>query len=162
MEVADNSIVTHREIVMIKPMASVRAEQRITSKGRFWVGHSGLFWIMMGLELCLLLSVLVWLLSSIPLRTPLATTPDVTELAREIQGRINGTILDPMIEIKPGITVHSSNIRGFRFQGHIYYYYVEGAVNYDPLSRGLLRLDQVEIVLRDESGVRPIVIYRVQ
>ncbi|WP_322820673.1 hypothetical protein [Chloroflexus sp.] len=147
---------------MIKPMASVGAEQRITITDLWRSGRANLFFIMVGLELCLLLSVLVWLLLSAPPRPSLTTTPDLTPLTGEIQGRLSGLIIDPVIEVKPGVIVRSSNVRGFRYEGHVYYYYIEGAANYDPLSRGLLRPDQVEIMLRDDSGEQTIVIYRVQ
>lgn len=147
---------------MIKPMASVGAEQRITITNLWRSGRANLFFIMVGLELCLLLSVLVWLLLSAPPRPSLTTTPDLTLLTGEIQGRLSGLIIDPVIEVKPGVIVRSSNVRGFRYEGHVYYYYIEGATNYDPLSRGLLRPDQVEIMLRDDSGEQTIVIYRVQ
>ncbi|WP_448337086.1 hypothetical protein [Chloroflexus aurantiacus] len=147
---------------MIKPMASIGAEQRITITDIWRSGRANLFFVMVGLELCLLLSVLVWLLLSAPPRPSLTTTPDLTQLTHEIQGRLSGLIIDPVIEVKPGVIVRSSNVRGFRYEGHVYYYYIEGAVNYDPLSRGLLRPDQVEIMLRDDSGEQTIVIYRVQ
>lgn len=145
---------------MIKPMASVGAEQRITLMSLWRSGRANLFFIMVGLELCLLLSVLVWL--SAPPRPSLTTTPDLTRLTDEIQGRLSGLIIDPVIEVKPGVIVRSSNVRGFHYEGNVYYYYIEGAANYDPLSRGLLRPDQVEIILRDDSGNQTIVIYRVQ
>lgn len=147
---------------MIKPMASVWAEQRITLMSLWRSGRANLFFIMVGLELCLLLSVLVWLLLSAPPRLSLTTTPDLTRLTDEIQGRLSGLIIDPVIEVKPGVIVRSSNVRGFHYEGNVYYYYIEGAANYDPLSRGLLRPDQVEIILCDDSGNQTIVIYRVQ
>ncbi|MFN3374768.1 MAG: hypothetical protein ACK44M_14535 [Chloroflexus sp.] len=146
---------------MIKPMVSVSAEQRITIKQFIGTQRFNLFLLMVGIELCLLVSVLGWLLSAAPSRTPLAATPDLTPLTHEIKGRLSGAILDPLIEIKPGVAIRASNIRGFRYEGSIYYYYVEGAANYDPLSRGIVRPDQVEIMLRDESGAQTIVLYRV-
>lgn len=146
---------------MIKPMASASAEQRFSIKGLIRPRRASLFAVMVGLELGLLFSVLGWLLSAAPSRTPLAVTPDLTPLTREIQGRLSGAIVDPLIEVKPGVVIRSSNVRGFRYEGHIYYYYIEGEPNYDPLSRGLVRPDQVEIMLRDESGAQTIVLYRV-
>ncbi|WP_322487878.1 hypothetical protein [Chloroflexus sp.] len=146
---------------MIKPMVSAGAEQRIAIKGLFHWRRFSLFTVMIGIELCLLLGVLAWLLSAIPARTPLAATPDLTPLTREIQGRLSGAIVDPLIEVKPGVAIRVSNLRGFRYEGHIYYYYVEGAANYDPLSRGIVQPDRVEIMLRDTSGTQTIVLYRV-
>ncbi|WP_298821761.1 hypothetical protein [Chloroflexus sp.] len=146
---------------MIKPVASISAAQRVTFKGLCQSRRFGLFTIMLGVELCLLLSVAGWLLSSAQPRTPLAAKPDLTLLTREIQGRLSGAILDPLIEVKPGVTIRSSNVRGFRYEGQIYYYYIEGVPGYDPLSRGLVRPDQVEIMLRDSSGPQTIVLYRV-
>lgn len=146
---------------MIKPMVPAGAEQRIAIKGLFRWRRFSLFTVMIGLELCLLLGVLVWLLSAMPVRTPLAATPDLTPLTREIQGRLSGAIIDPLIEVKPGVAIRASNVRGFRYEGHIYYYYIEGAANYDPLSRGIVRPEHVEIMLRDSSGAQTIVLYRV-
>lgn len=71
---------------------------------------------MVGLELCLLLSVLVWLLLSAPPRPSLTTTPDLSRLTDEIQGRLSGLIIDPVIEVKPGVFVRSSNVRGFHYE----------------------------------------------
>lgn len=152
----------HGEIGMIKPMVSAGAAQRIAIRRLFRLQRFSLFTAMIGIELCLLLGVLVWLLSAMPSRTPLAANPDLAPLVREIQGRLSGAIVDPLIEVKPGVAIRASNLRGFRYEGHVYYYYIEGAANYDPLSRGIVRPEQVEIMLRDTSGAQTIVLYRVQ
>ncbi len=147
---------------MIKPVVSISAAQRITFRDWHRLRQFRLFTLMIGLELCLLFGFAGWLLSSAQPRTPLAAVPDLTPLTREIQGRLNGSIVDPMVEVKPGVAIRTSNIRGFRYAGHVYYYYIEGEPGYDPLSRGIVRPDQVEIMLRDSSGPQTIVIYRVR
>ncbi len=142
--------------------ASANAEQRLIRARTIPFPRPSLFVVMIGLELGFLLSVLIWLLIATPLPTPLATAPDLTPLTREIQARLSGAVVDPLIEIKPGVTIHASNLRGFRYEGAVYYYYVEGQPNYDPLSRGIVRADQVEMMARDTSGDHVIVIYRLR
>lgn len=146
---------------MIKPIVSARTKHPMTMTGMSRLRRFSLFTLMIGIELCLLVSAVGWLLSATPSRTPLSANPDLTPLVDEIRGRMSGEIIDPLIEVKPGITIRVSNIRGFRYAGSIYYYYIEGAPNYDPLSRGIIRPDQVEIVLRETSGTQTIVLYRV-
>ena len=40
--------------------------------------------------------------------------------------------------------------------------YVEGERNFDPLSRGMVDHADIDIVLRDMSGSRPLIIYRLR
>ncbi len=55
-----------------------------------------------------------------------------------------------------------ANPGGLRLNGIVYYYYIEGERNFDPLSRGMVDHADIDIVLRDMSGPRPLVIYRLR
>lgn len=120
------------------------------------------FGALIGAELLLITGVLIWaLFAPLPAMTPLAAATDLTPVVQAIRDRIGGTVVDPLITIAPGTSARASNVRGFSLDGTIYYYYIEGAQNFDPLSRGLLSHAEVEVLLRDDSGPRTFVIYRV-
>lgn len=90
-------------------------------------------------------------------------TPLEAETIRAaVQSRLDGTIDDPLVEAAPGIVVRSSNIRGFRLNGEVYYYYLEGERNFDPLSRGIVGHGDIDVVLRDPGGSSPLVVYRLR
>ncbi len=83
-------------------------------------------------------------------------------LRAAVQSRLDETIDDPLVEAAPGIVVRSSNIRGFRLNGEVYYYYLEGERNFDPLSRGAVDHNDIDVVLRDLNGSTPLVVYRLR
>ena len=76
--------------------------------------------------------------------------------------RLDGTVDDPLVEAAPGVFVRASNTGGLRLNGIVYYYYIEGERNFDPLSRGMVDHADIDIVLRDMSGSRPLIIYRLR
>ncbi|MCX7792558.1 MAG: hypothetical protein N2378_18130 [Chloroflexaceae bacterium] len=118
--------------------------------------------VLIGVELLLLLSALAWaLLYLLPPATPLAAPTDLRPVVDAIRDRLSGAVADPLVPVGNGHSARASNLRGFRVDGNVYYYYVEGAKNFDPLSRGVIGQDEVEILLREESGERTFVIYRV-
>lgn len=97
-------------------------------------------------------------------RTPYTSlTPLEAETIRAaVQSRLDETVDDPLVEVAPGIVVRSSNIRGFRLNGEVYYYYLEGERNFDPLSRGIVGHGDIDVVLRDPVGSSPLVVYRLR
>lgn len=116
---------------------------------------------LIGIEALLLTGVFLWVLFAVvPPATPLAAPTDLTSVVQAVRDRLGGAVADPLINLAPGTSARASNVRGFSFDGTVYYYYVEGAQNFDPLSRGLLTPDEVEVLLRDDSGPRTFVIYR--
>lgn len=119
------------------------------------------FAALIGLELLLVSGVLVWALAwALPTATPLASAHDITPVQEAIRARIGGDIADPLIEIRPGLSARASNLRGFSLGDATYYYYVEGAANFDPYSRGSVSHSKIEVLLRDNSGPSTVVIYR--
>ena len=116
---------------------------------------------LVGFELLLLIGVLVWALATLmPPATPLAA-PQITPVEDAIRARVGGAIDDPLIDVAPGHSARASNVRGFSLSGQTYYYYVEGAQNFDPLSRGAVKRGEIEILFRDSSGPMPFVVYRI-
>jgi hypothetical protein len=119
--------------------------------------------VLMGIELVLLFGVLIWALFwLLPASTPFAAQNDLTPVVETVRGSLSGTINDPLIDVKPGVSARASNLRGLSMGGATYYYYIEGHANFDPLSRGAIASDSVEIMLRDTSGPNSIVIYRLR
>jgi hypothetical protein len=111
----------------------------------------------------LLFSTLLIALAAL-LFTPYTSLPplEAETLRAAVQSRLDETVEDPLVEAAPGIVVRSSNMRGFRLNGEVYYYYIEGKRNFDPLSRGAVDGDDIEVVLRDLSGGQPLVVYRLR
>ncbi len=119
------------------------------------------FTALVGLELLLLLGVLAWALATlVPDTTPLAAPRDLAPVHSAIRDRVGGTVGDPLIEVGPGLSARASNLRGLSLNGQTYYYYLEGAANFDPYSRGLVSANEIEVLLRDTSGPSTLVIYR--
>lgn len=105
-------------------------------------------------------ALLVLVAAATPARTPLTRSTDILAVREQIWSNLNGAASDPLVELTPGVTARQSNIRGFSLNGQVYYYYLEGRRNFDPLSRGQLRQDQVELLMRDAGGPQTLVIYR--
>lgn len=119
--------------------------------------------LLMGAELVLIFGVLVWaLMWLLPAGSPFAARQDLAPVVEAVRGSISGNINDPLIDVRPGVSARASNLRGLSMDGSVYYYYVEGRANFDPLSRGAVASDAVEIMLRDTSGPSSIVIYRLR
>lgn len=57
-----------------------------------------------------------------------------------------GPALDPLITLPSGVQVKSSNYRGVVIDGVTYYYNLAPHASYDPLARGVMSIDQVQIV----------------
>ena len=122
---------------------------------------SGTFWSLFAIEAALITAVLlVMLFLLLPGRAPLARSADYSAVREAIWSRLNGATADRLIEVSPGVTVRESSVRGFSLGGQTYYYYLEGRRGFDPLSRGAVGNDAIEIVLRDDAGPKPLVIYR--
>ncbi len=83
-------------------------------------------------------------------------------MVETVRGSLSGSINDPLVDVVPGVSARASNLRGLSLRGSVYYYYVEGHANFDPLSRGVVARDSVEVMLRDTSGPSSIVIYRLR
>ena len=120
------------------------------------------FWILFALEAVFVAGVLMLVLALVlPTRAPLARGDDYAAIREAVWARVNGTINDPLIDIAPGVSVRSSSVRGFALNGQTYYYYLEGQRGFDPLSRGAVSKRDIEVVLRDSDGPKPLVIYEI-
>lgn len=120
------------------------------------------FWMLFALEGVLLSGLLALaLVSLVPVRAPLAQAADATAVRAAILARLSGEVADPLVEIQPGRSVRSSNLRGFALKGTVYYYTIPGEQEADPLSRGQVTPDQIEVVLRDTSGPAPLIVYQI-
>jgi hypothetical protein len=119
------------------------------------------FLIICALEGLLITAVfLVAMYALAPQHVPLVRSSDYATVREAIWARLNGTIDDPLVEITAGVSARESNVRGFALHGETYYYYIEGQRGFDPLSRGVVSFQGIEIVARDEDGPKPLVIYR--
>ncbi|MEN9939136.1 MAG: hypothetical protein RLZZ387_5715 [Chloroflexota bacterium] len=113
------------------------------------------------LESILVTALLLLVLSVLPARTPLTQAGDAETLRAAVWSRLDGAVSDPVIEVNPGVMVRSSVVRGFALGGVTYYYYFEGRTGFDPLSRGAVSQQQIEVLARDSNGERTLVIYRI-
>jgi hypothetical protein len=121
------------------------------------------FGLLLAVEVLLLAAVLIWALSWVlPAPTPYAPAQSLAPLQEAVRAHVSGAAPDRLIEVTPGVSARESNLRGFRLAGTTYYYYVEGRTNFDPLSRGAVTADGVEVLSRDDSSPDPIVIYRIR
>jgi hypothetical protein len=145
---------------MINAQVSTLADRKPATQVRR-IGQRG-FWLLFAFEgLCIAGMLILVLHLLLPARAPLAQAGDYAAVRAAIEARLNGATDDPLIEVAPGVTARSSNVRGFTLNGYTYYYYRDGQPGFDPLSRGAVARDQVELVSRAEVGRNPLVIYRV-
>ncbi|MFL5806315.1 MAG: hypothetical protein ACJ8CR_31870 [Roseiflexaceae bacterium] len=145
---------------MINAQVSSRADSKPATQIRH-LSQRG-FWLLFVLEGLFIAGMLLLVLNLLlPARAPLAQTGDYATVRAAIQARLNGAVDDPLIEVAPGVTASTSAVGGFTLNGYIYYYYREGQRGFDPLSRGAIARDQVELVSREQIGREVIVIYRV-
>jgi hypothetical protein len=124
------------------------------------IGAHG-FWMLFAIEGVFIAAALLIVLNLLlPTHAPLAQSADYSAVRDAIWSRLNGAISDPLVEITPGVTVRSSSVRGLALNGQTYYYYLEGQRGFDPLSRGAVDKRDIEVVLRDDGGPQPLIIYR--
>ncbi|HNP70162.1 MAG TPA: hypothetical protein PLO33_03525 [Kouleothrix sp.] len=123
--------------------------------------NPALFWGIFVLVGAGIAVALLLIISTLPSRLPLARSADIQTVREAIWARVNGDVSDPLVELAPGVTARQSAMRGFSVGGRTYYYYFEGQPGFDPLSRGTLPADAIEVVLRDGSGPQVLVIYQV-
>jgi hypothetical protein len=148
-----NSVINARLSSLAAPRAvTSRAPQRGTLN----------FWMLFALEASFIAGVLALVLALVlPARLPLVQSADVSTIRDAVWARANGTINDPLTDIAPGISVRASSVRGFELNGRVYYYYFEGQRSFDPLSRGAVTQRDVDVLLRDDNGPKPLVIYEI-
>lgn len=88
---------------------------------------------------------------------------DSTELEAVIMGFVDGRsdIADPLVKLRDGIFVKTSNLNGIQIGPSRYFYSLAPESSFDPVSRGVMTLAQVEIVsqINDSDGFH-ITIYR--
>jgi len=121
------------------------------------------FWSLFVVEVLLVVGLLLLVLYLVlPAQAPLAASADYAAVREAVWARVNGTVADPVIDVLPGVTARESSVRGFALNGSTYYYFFEGQRGFDPLSRGAVTLGQVDVVLRDNHGPAPLIIYRLK
>ena len=132
--------------------------------GEARVQHRGTqgFWLLFALEALFVAGVLALVLVLVlPSRAPLARSADFEIIRNAAWAGVNGTSNDPLMDVAPGISVRASSVRGFMLHGRVYYYYFEGQRGYDPLSTGAVDRRDVDLLLRDTDGLKPLVIYEI-
>jgi hypothetical protein len=145
---------------MINAQVSSHAERKPATEVRR-IGPRAFWTLFAFIGLCIAGMLILVLPLALPLRAPLAQARDYATVRTAIQARLNGSIDDPLIGVAPGVTARLSNVGGFTLNGYTYYYYREGQPGFDPMSRGAITRDQVELVAYDEIDHARIVIYRV-
>ena len=97
--------------------------------------------MMVGLSMALALTFSNLLPSPPPAVEPSSTVDQV--LAYALNWR--GPQLDPLLTIRPGLTVKSSNYDGIKIGNTRYYYDLAPQPSFDPLSRGDLSEHQIRV-----------------
>jgi hypothetical protein len=119
------------------------------------------FWLIFALVGLFFVGILLFAFTALlPPQAPLAQSSDYAIVRAAIHSRLSDTS-DPLVQVAPGIDAPASNVGGLALNGYTYYYYREGRANFDPLSRGSIARDQVELVARETFGQEILVIYRV-
>lgn len=120
------------------------------------------FWVMFAMEAIVVVGLLIALVHVfLPAHIPMTSAPDYEKVREAVIARLQGEVDDPLIDITPNSVARSSNVRGFTLNGRSYYYYLEGTQSFDPLSRQVVRPDQVEVLVRDQDNPEPFVIYTI-
>ena len=120
------------------------------------------FWLLFALEALFIAGVLALVLILIlPSRAPLARTTDFEVIRNAVWASEQGTSNDPLMDVAPGVSVRASSVNGFRLNDQVYYYYFEGQPSFDPLSRGTVDRNNVDVLLRETDGPKPFVIYQI-
>ncbi|MDZ4719741.1 MAG: hypothetical protein SH847_14920 [Roseiflexaceae bacterium] len=143
-------------------MINVQIPQAVGSQrphAQLWHPSSRTFWFLLALQGLFMAAILLFVLNRLPASMPLADTNGPQHVRDFVLAGNPGA--DPLIEVGPGVIDRSSSLRGLRVQNQTYYYYFEGRQNHDPLSRGVVTPNQVELLLRDAEGETPLVIYRI-
>jgi hypothetical protein len=121
------------------------------------------FWLVCLLEGAVLAALVLFAVSAVlPNRAPLVRGADALAVREAVWARVNGSAADPLIEIGDGVSAPESSLRGFRLNGQVYYYYFEGQHGVDPLSRGIVGQDAVDVLVRDQHGPQRLVIYQIR
>lgn len=145
--------------MLASPTAFINGEATTPTVLRTHV-TSKAFWLLFSIEGLIIAGVCALILYFLlPVSLPLTRASDYTAVREAVVARFSGAVADPLIEVAPGVTARSSNVRGFARNGVTYYYYLEGQQSFDPLGRGAFTREQIEVVLRDANGPMPLVIY---
>ncbi|GAB4110614.1 MAG: hypothetical protein Fur005_12200 [Roseiflexaceae bacterium] len=131
--------------------------QTARTEARLWRPGSATFWMLLVIEGAIILVAAWFLIGIFPQQSPLS----YVEAARQVRDYVVADpAADPLIEVAPGVIDRASSVHGVKVAGEVYYYYYEGRVSYDPLSSGVIKPEQAELLLRDESSATPLVVYR--
>lgn len=69
---------------------------------------------------------------------------------------------DPLVQVSGGIWAKRSNVEGISINGTRYYYALLPHASFDPLSRGQVSLDDIQIVQEIREGEFTILIYTIR
>lgn len=69
---------------------------------------------------------------------------------------------DPLVEVEADVWVKTSNVKGIDIEGETYYYSLAPHMSYDPVSRGEMSVEDVDIVYWDDDPEVPLLIYKIK
>jgi hypothetical protein len=69
---------------------------------------------------------------------------------------------DPLIEVESNIFVKESNYKGVTINNQTYYYSLFPHMSYDPVSRGEITREDVEIIYKDNDAEISVIIYTIK
>lgn len=114
---------------------------------------------------CLVIALATGLLASpLPVASPFsepAATPSPTDQVLAYALGWRGSAEDPSITLANGLKVKSSNYRGVRIGSTTYYYNLSPRPSYDPLARGEVTSDQINVVVIRGDYPNRVMIYTI-
>jgi hypothetical protein len=119
------------------------------------------FWALLAVQLVVVLAALVWSIDTLvpPGRVALADGDNRQHVVAAVYSRLNQQTPDRLLSVAPGVLARESSLRGFELNGSTYYYQLAGEQGFDPLSRGSVSHEQVEVVYRAANAGRTLLIY---
>jgi hydroxymethylpyrimidine pyrophosphatase-like HAD family hydrolase len=85
---------------------------------------------------------------------------EVEKITKEVLSYVSTTREDdPFIEVESNIFIKESNYKGITINDQTYYYSLSPHMSYDPVSRGKMDLEDVNIIYNDNNAEIPVIIY---
>jgi hypothetical protein len=124
-------------------------------------------------RLITLLSIIVFIISLVGLGIdPLNLNPslayesnniEIEKIKKEIYSYVHKHREDdPLIEVESNIHIKESNVNGVSIDGKTYFYSLFPHMSYDPVSRGEVSKNEVNIIFEGQDEKIPIIIYTIK
>jgi hypothetical protein len=69
---------------------------------------------------------------------------------------------DPFIEVESNIFIKESNYKGITINDKTYFYSLSPHMSYDPVTRGEVEIEDVNVIYNDNDAEAPVIIYTIR